>query len=165
VIRAARPSDYRKLPDIERAAGELFRDIGMSDIADHDPFDSDELAAATVLFVAVDEDDEPIGYAMVELVDDHAHLEQLSVLPDHGGQGIGTRLLDAVADWAEAQGHREITLTTFRDVAFNAPLYEKRGFAVVPEDRWSDALRARVAHEATLGLDPDLRVVMSRPLP
>jgi len=102
---------------------------------------------------------------MVELVDDHAHLEQLSVLPDHGGRGVGTRLLDAVADWAGAQGHPEVTLTTFRDVAFNAPLYAKRGFAVVPEDRWSDALRARVAHEATLGLDPDLRVVMSRPLP
>ena len=146
MIRAARPSDYRKLPDVERRAGELFREIGMADIADHDPFDSDELAAAIALFVAVDDDDEPIGYAMVEMVDGHAHLEQLSVVPELGGQGVGTRLLDAVTDWADAQGHGEVTLTTFRDVAFNAPLYAKRGFDIVPEAEWSDSLRERVAH-------------------
>jgi GNAT superfamily N-acetyltransferase len=165
-IRAARPADYRQLPDIERQAGERFRQVGLDDIADHDPFDADELAAAVMVFVATADDDpqEVVGYAMVELVDDHAHLEQLSVLPDHGGQGIGTQLLDAVADWARSQGHPEVTLTTFREVAFNAPLYAKRGYVVLPEDEWTDALRARVAHEATLGLDPSRRVVMRRDL-
>ena len=164
MIRAARPSDFRKLPEIERQAGELFRGAGMPEIAEHEPLDPDELASAVVLFVAIDEDEEPIGYAMVEMVDDHAHLEQLSVLPDHGGQGIGTELLDAVAGWARGQGHREVTLTTFRDVPFNAPLYAKRGYEVVPEEQWTDALRDLVAHEASLGLDPAKRVVMRLPL-
>jgi GNAT superfamily N-acetyltransferase len=165
-IRAARPADYRQLPDIERRAGERFRQVGLDDIADHDPFDADELAAAVMVFVATADDDsrEVVGYAMVELVDDHAHLEQLSVVPDRGGQGIGTQLLDAVADWARSQGHAEVTLTTFREVAFNAPLDAKRGDIVVPEDEWTDALRDRVAHEATLGLDPSSRVVMRRDL-
>jgi GNAT superfamily N-acetyltransferase len=167
LIRAARPSDYRKLPDIERQAGELFREAGLPEIADHDPFDADELASAVVLFVATadgDEDDEPVGYAMVELVDGHAHLEQLSVLPDHGGQGIGTQLLTAVAQWAKGQEHAEVTLTTFRDVPFNAPLYAKRGYEIIPEAEWTDALRDLVAHEATLGLDPAQRVVMRQRL-
>jgi GNAT superfamily N-acetyltransferase len=167
VIRAARPSDYRLLPDVERQAGERFRQVGMDDIADHEPFDADEVAAAVMVFVATpdgDQGDELLGYAMVELIDGHAHLEQLSVLPDHGAQGIGTRLLDAVAGWAKSQGHAEVTLTTFRDVPFNAPLYAKRGYEVVPEDEWTAALRERVAHEATLGLDPSTRVVMRLPL-
>jgi len=166
VIRAARPSDYRRLPDVERAAGERFREVGLDEIADHDPFEADELAAAVALFIASPDDgnDEPLGYAMVELIDGHAHLEQLSVLPSHGGQGIGTQLLDAVVDWARGQGHTEVTLTTFRDVPFNAPLYAKRGFVVVPEAEWSPALRELVAHEATLGLDPSERVVMRRAL-
>ena len=166
VIRAARPTDYRLLPDVERQAGERFREVGLDDIADHEPFDADELAAAVIVFVATPDDggDEPLGYAMVELVDDHAHLEQLSVLPEHGGRGIGTELLDAVARWASSQGHPEITLTTFRDVPFNAPLYAKLGYEVVPEDEWTDALRERVAHEATLGLDPTARVVMRKRL-
>ena len=75
---------------------------------------------------------------MVELVDGHAHLGQISVLPEHGGQGVGTQLLDAVAGWAQGQGHAEITLTTFRDVPFNAPLYGKRGYEVVPDSDWTD---------------------------
>ena len=91
---------------------------------------------------------------MVELVDGHAHLEQLSVLPELGGQGIGTQLLDAVAGWAQGQGHAEITLTTFRDVPFNAPLYAKRGYEIVPESDWTDALRDLVAHEADDGPRP-----------
>jgi GNAT superfamily N-acetyltransferase len=164
VIRAARASDYEKLSDIERRAGEMFRDVGLPEIADHDPYDADELAAAVALLVATDGDDAPIGYAMVELVGGHAHLGQISVLPEHGGQGIGTQLLDAVAGWARDQGHTEITLTTFRDVPFNAPLYGKRGYVVVPDADWTEALRELVAREAEMGLDPSTRVVMRRPL-
>ena len=164
MIRAARPSDYDKLADIERAAGEMFRDVGLPEIADHDPYDADELAAAVALFVAAGGDDEPIGYAMVELVDGHAHLGQISVLPEHGGQGVGSQLLDAVAGWARDQGHTEITLTTFRDVPFNAPLYAKRGYAVVPDADWTEALRELVDREAEMGLEPAARVVMRRPL-
>jgi len=164
VIRAARPSDYRKLADIERRAGELFRDVGMPEVADDPPLDADDLAAARALFIATDDDDEPIGYAMVEIVDAHAHLEQVSVVPEHGGQGVGTQLLDAVAGWAKGQGHDEVTLTTFRDVPFNAPLYAKRGFEVVPEADWTDDLRAVVTREADHGLDTTQRVVMRRAL-
>ena len=164
MIRAARPSDYRKLADIERRAGELFREVGMPEIADDEPFEADDLAAALAVFIATDEDDEPIGYAMVELIDDHAHLEQVSVVPEHGGHGVGTQLLDAVAGWAKGQGHDVITLTTFRDVPFNAPLYAKRGFEVVPEADWTDQLRALMAREADHGLDITQRVVMRRTL-
>ena len=165
MIRAARPSDYRRLSEIERHAGELFREVGMPDIADHDPYDSDELASAVALFVATDEDgDDPVGYAMLDLVDGHAHLAQMSVLPEHVRRGIGTQLLEAVAEWAKGQGHAEITLTTFRDVPFNAPLYEKRGYEVVPETDWTEALHEVIQREAAMGLDPAARVVMRRPL-
>jgi len=164
VIRPAVGGDLAQLSDIERRAGELFRAIGMTDIADAEPYAEDELATAAALLVATDEDDAPIGYAMVGLVDGHAHLDQLSVVPERGGQGIGTQLLDAVAAWARERGHAEVTLTTFRDVAFNAPVYAKRGYTVVPEDEQTPALRALVAHEATLGLDPTARVVMRRRL-
>lgn len=164
MIRAARAEDYPTLQEIERAAGTLFRDVGMPEIADAEPYDDDQLASATALFVATGEDDEPIGYAMVELVDGHAHLGQISVMPERHGQGVGTRLLDAVVDWAREQGHAEVTLTTFRDVPFNAPLYAKRGYVVVPDADWTDGLRELVAREATLGLEPSIRVVMSRPV-
>ena len=163
-IRAAIAEDWPLLQAIEVAAGERFREVGMDEIADADPPTVDDLRAAAAVLVAVDDDGAPIGYARLELVDGHAHLEQLSVVPGHGGRGVGTDLIDAAARWAMGRGDREITLTTFRDVPFNAPVYERRGFAVVPEAAWTDGLRALVAEESGHGLDPTARVVMRRPL-
>jgi GNAT superfamily N-acetyltransferase len=162
MIRPARADDLAALQDIERRAGERFRDIGMPEIADDEPYGTEALAAAAALLVATNDADEPVGYAMVTLVDDHAHLEQLSVIPERGGEGIGTALLDAVVGWSRARGDAEVTLTTFRDVPFNAPLYARRGFSVVGEAAWTDGLRGLVAAEAAHDLDVSRRVVMSR---
>lgn len=162
MIRPARPEDRLALQDIERRAGERFRDIGMPEIADDEPYSDHELAAAAAILVATDAADAPVGYAVVGLVDGHAHLEQLSVLPEQGGRGIGTALLDAVAAWATGRGDAELTLTTFRNVPFNAPLYAKRGFSVVDEPDWTEGLRQLVEREERHGLDPTTRVVMRR---
>ncbi len=150
------------LQSIERRAGELFREVGMPEIADDQPPSADHLASGAALYVATDDADHPVGYALVELVDGHAHLEQLSVVPEHGRQGVGEALLQAVADWARARGDDEITLTTFRDVAFNAPFYAKHGFTPVDDGDLTDGLRTVVAKEAAAGLDTTARVVMSR---
>lgn len=160
-IRPAAPADLAMLPQIEIAAGELFREIGMHEIAGHPPPAVAELAAAPAIFVA-DADGDIVGYARIELVDGQTHLEQLSVLPDHGGQGIGTALIDAVCDWARQRGDAAVTLTTFRHVAFNAPLYAKRGFTEVVEAAWTPGIRALIAEEASHGLEPADRVVMRR---
>ncbi len=136
----------------------------MPEIANDDPPSADHLASGAALYVATDDADQPVGYALVELVDGHAHLEQVSVVPEHGRQGIGAALLDAVADWARARGDTEITLTTFRDVAFNAPYYERHGFVVLDDGDLTNGLRALVAKEAADGLDTTTRVVMSRTL-
>ena len=164
MIRPARAADHRALQEIERRAGERFRVIGMPEIADDEPYAEEELAAAELLLVATDDAGDAVGYAMASLVDDHAHLDQLSVAPDQGGRGLGTALIDAVVDWARTRGDTEVTLTTFRDVPFNAPLYAKRGFTVLEEAQWTAGLRAVVAREAAHGLDVTQRVVMRRPV-
>ena len=154
VIRAARPSDYPQAGRRRAASGSAVprrrhaRDRRRRAVPPGRPG-----RRATRCSSPPTTTDEPVGYAMVELVDGHAHLEQISVIPDHGGQGVGTQLLDAVAGWAKAQGHAEVTLTTFKDVPFNAPLYAKRGYEIVPEEEWTDDLRGVVAREAEHGLD------------
>ena len=163
-IRSATPADFPPLQHIEVRAGELFIEIGMPEIAEHPPGDIDELAAAEALLVAAGEDDQPVGYAWIELVGGTTYLEQLSVLPEAGRQGVGTALLDAVEDWARTRGDDAVLLTTFRDVPFNGPLYAKRGFVHVPEVEWTDELREIIAFQATLGMDPASRTVMRRSL-
>jgi GNAT superfamily N-acetyltransferase len=134
----------------------------MSEVADDEPYTVDELTAADLVLVAKDDGDGPVVYAIVSIVDGHAHLDQLSVTPEQGGRGIGTALIDAVVEWARTRGDAEVTLTTFRDVPFNAPLYARRGFAVLEVDEWTDELQALVAREAAHGLDVTARVVMRR---
>lgn len=136
----------------------------MPEIADDEPPSADHLASGAALYVATDDEDQPVGYALVDLVDGHAHLEQLSVVPEHGRRGIGQALLQAVVDWARARGDEEITLSTFRDVAFNAPFYARHGFVTVDAGNLTDGLQALVAKEAADGLDITIRVVMSRAL-
>ena len=44
-------------------------------------------------------------------------------------RGIGSALLEAGCAWAREHGYPAMTLTTFADVAWNAPYYAQRGFA------------------------------------
>lgn len=160
-VRPALPADIGRVRDIGIAAGERFRsdpDPRIAERADDPPFEHDELAPAVAdgrLLVAVDDRSGDVaGFLLVEVVDGHAHVGEVSVHPEHEGRGLGSALLAAVDD--------PVTLTTFRDVPWNRPFYERRGFRVLDDAELTDELRALVAHEATLGLDPSIRVVMVR---
>jgi GNAT superfamily N-acetyltransferase len=167
-LRAATAADGPALQDVELRAGEQFRDVGMADIADHDPSSLDELAAyadAGRSWVACDDIDgagagQVVGYVIVDLVDGCAHVEQVSVVPAAQGRGVGRALLDRVRDWAVESGCPALTLTTFTDVAWNRPLYEHLGFRVLAEPEIGPDLLAVRATEIAHGLDPALRVCM-----
>ena len=165
LIRAARLGDLERLRSIERAAGEAFRSIGMEAVADDEPPSVDELAAYTRsgrAWVAVDANDEPVGYIIVDEIDSCVHIAQVSVHPAHARQGIGSRLIETAAGWGAANGFTEMTLTTFEHVPWNAPYYERLGFRVVPEELWTESMRRVGEHEAALGLAAWPRVVMKK---
>jgi predicted N-acetyltransferase YhbS len=44
-------------------------------------------------WVAVDDAAGPVGYVLVDPVDGNAHVEQMSVRPDHQDSGIGRALI------------------------------------------------------------------------
>jgi GNAT superfamily N-acetyltransferase len=162
-IRPARADDGEAMQEIERRAGARFRDIGMPEIADDEPLPLDVLtryAEDGRSWVAVDESGSAVGYVVVDVVDGCAHVEQVSVDPDHQGAGIGRGLLDQVRAWAAANGCAGITLTTFRDVPWNAPLYRYLGFRDLDEHDLGPELRALRDREAAHGLDPAIRVCM-----
>lgn len=157
-LRPARPDELPLLPPIERASGEPFRDFGMPGIADDDPL---PLSALRHLRVWVAADPHPVAWVAVQEVDGAAHVEQISVHPDHARRGIGAALLDHVGGWAAARGLSALTLTTFRDIPWNGPYYLRLGFTEVADP--SPGLRAVVAAETARGLDPAARVCLSRP--
>jgi ribosomal protein S18 acetylase RimI-like enzyme len=162
-IRAARPDDTPRLQHIEHEACERFREVGLDLVADDVPFSDEELAtyqSAGRSWVADDEHGQAVGYVLVDEVDGNAHVEQVSVLPQAQGSGVGRALLAHVQRWTIDMGKRAVTLTTFTDVPWNRPLYEHLGFSVLHEDDIGPELAALRAVETAHGLDPDLRVCM-----
>ncbi len=158
IVRVGRPDEFADLRRIEFEADRLFESVGIG------PFTNDEGEnhfgqAALVLVVG----DPAVGFACVESVDGIPHIWQLAVHPDHGRQGLGRALVEAVCDWARFGRFEAITLTTFRDVPWNGPFYESLGFMTI--DRLTPELRAIREHERSIG-DDDFgpRVAMRLPL-
>ena len=163
-IARPRLDELSQLPSIEAAAAAIFppQDLApqLRDYT-HPVSFFEELSSAGRLWVArrlVPET--PVGFAAVVLLDGTAHLEEMDVVPDHAGRGLGRALVDRVAQWARGAGFDFLSLTTFRHLAWNAPFYARLGFAETPSEQMGVELRAALAEEAAEGLDPVKRVAM-----
>jgi GNAT superfamily N-acetyltransferase len=163
-IRAPRHDELELLREIEIAAGAVFIEVGLPEIAAHEPFDIPRMVkyvdAGHAWVIA--NNDLAVGYAIVDIVDGLAHLEQLSVHPDCGRRGLGAQLLEHVCSWANDEGFAAVTLTTFSHLAWNAPFYIAHGFRKLTDDELGPELRRLRDDEARDGLDPALRVCMRR---
>lgn len=165
VIRPAVADDLPVLREIERAAGEPFRDLGMVAVAEDEPPSIAELDAFQRdgrAWVVSDDADRPVAYLLVAVVDGNAHVEQVSVHPRHARRGLGRALLDTAESWARRQGFPAVTLTSFADVPWNGPYYERLGFRVLDEAQVTQGLRRIRQEEAAKGLDAWPRVCMRR---
>jgi GNAT superfamily N-acetyltransferase len=164
-IRLATPNDVPLLPHIERFAATLFSEDDLPAHLRDDITPVHALAeaqAASLLWIAADARDQPVGFAFLDPLDDCLHLWELDVHPDHGRRGLGTRLVEASVESARQRGLRGLTLTTYAHVAWNAPYYERLGFVRLTPERLTPGLREALAHEAAIGLDPARRVAMRR---
>jgi GNAT superfamily N-acetyltransferase len=115
-------------------------------------------------WVYVDGADRPVAYLIASVVDDCAHVEQVSVHPDHARKRIGRALIDHLAGWARSRGASALTLTTFTEVAWNGPYYERLGFRRLSDAELSTGLRELRRAEAARGLDRWPRACLRRPL-
>lgn len=160
---------------LELDAGRRFADVGLKSIAEDPPSDHDVLMVYIndkAAWMAIDEhSQEPIGYAVASVVDAQAHLDQVSVSMGAAGRGIGSRLVAEVFNWAIACGYDAITLTTFRDLPWNGPLYERLGFVTLSEAECDKSevecgpeLLAIRAEERSRGIDVLPRIAMRRRL-
>jgi GNAT superfamily N-acetyltransferase len=166
-IRLATDSDVAIMQAIELDAGELFRGVGLGAIADNPPPTKDVLKShisERTAWVA-ELDRQVVGYAISSIVDEEGHLDQVSLARSASRQGIGARLIREVCDWSRNLGYRSVTLTTFRDVPWNAPYYAQLGFSVIAGEDCGPELLAIRTSETTAGIDISPRVAMRLTLP
>ncbi|MBN8206059.1 GNAT family N-acetyltransferase [Microbacterium esteraromaticum] len=142
-VRIATDSDLPSIARIEAAADTVFDAIADRTEWGSPPSGQDRCQHPGFLLVAADDEAGPaVGFVHVITHDDVAHLEQLSVLPEHARLGHGTALVHAALDEARARGAKLITLRTFAEIPWNAPFYASLGFAEIPtpSDSFTTAL-------------------------
>ena len=164
-VRPTRPGDVTALPAIERAAGERFRDYPeLAWLAEGEVISAEQhldYAERGLSWLAL-ANELPIGFILAELHVSSLFIVELSVHLDWQGKGIGRRLIACVADQARKRGLASLTLTTFRDVPWNAPFYARLGFEMITT--LTPELREKREEETAHGLAYDARCAMRLPL-
>src|SRR5262245_47057340 len=153
-IRVACADDASQLPAIERSASERFREIPtlawITDEEDMSPEAHRPHIDAGTVWVA--DDGELIGFLTAERIDDHLHIWELAVSNGRQRAGIGTALMQQADAYARTRGLSALTLTTFRNVAWNAPYYMRLGFQLLEAHAIGERLRVLVERDTARGL-------------
>jgi GNAT superfamily N-acetyltransferase len=162
-LRLARPDDADAMPQIESAAASIFAELpdyahlDLSGTRSADDFRR-LIRRGHCLVVHVGET--MAGYLVAEPFSRELHIWQMDVLPQFQRRGIGAGLVRAAQIDARNTGFRALTLTTFREVAWNAPFYARLGFEEVTALDAHLRLAGELANEVDDGLPADRRCAM-----
>ncbi len=134
------------------AEGDGIADLLTRQLAEHDLPADPVMVATAVAGILADERTgfilvarrpaQLIGVAYVAMIWSLEHgglsswLEELYVLPDWRGRGVGADLLRAGMDEARSRGCVAMDLEVTEDHVRAARLYEREGFAELPRSRW-----------------------------
>lgn len=89
----------------------------------------DEIREAIVVY----DNGKPVGGGAIRRYDDeNVELKRVFVHNEYQGQGIGSRLVSLLIEWAAQLGYRRMILETGELLAESCAVYEKLGFAVIP---------------------------------
>jgi len=166
-FRQALADELPHLPEIESAAAQRFRETAYAALADDSPPDVSHFQTwfqEGAIWVAVDAQEHVVGFAVAGEVDAQGFLIELDVHPAHGRLGLGRQLIERVRVWGIERGYEALCLSTFVDVDWNAPYYERLGFRIMTEDELGPGLLEIRGEEATSGLDVARRVFMTIPI-
>jgi len=160
-IRLATEADVPALDAVEQSAAKAFigSSVGYVESRSVDPALLIKLAAAKTLWVAVDDQNIPVGFAACYPLDGFFYLHEISVAQEAQGHGIGRRLMHALEEHALNERYPYIGLVTFRDVRWNGPFYKSLGYKEIAPDLYS-GLHNKFKDDIRHGHDPALRCVM-----
>ncbi len=158
-------SPMEELVRLELAASERYRDAGYDPTPwpPSTPADFEDYRDRGLLWVA-SMDGRAAGFACVDVYGEYFHLEEIDVLPELHGRGIGAALIREVIAEAEVRGASSVTLRTFLTTPWAVGLYEKMGFQRWDPDPPPAFLHAIFDGERADGLMFDERLSMRRVL-
>ena len=164
-VSLAERKDVPLLNAIEVAAATIFPPGTLPDHMREDKLPEETLLAAQnrkMLWVAYDARRIPVGYLLLQIVENMPLLAQIDVHPRHGRKGLGKALIAAAAGQIRSLGFAALYLTTFSGIAWNAPFYAALGFIPLDEGHSPNFLSNILEHERQCGMND--RIAMKLPL-
>lgn len=109
--------------------------------------------------VAVDTTKHVVGFMYAKQYGDDLYILEFDVDYKKQKQGIGQKLASYMINKAKQDKFKRITLTTFNDVSWNLPFYEKLGFKVLQQP-FPNYLEHKIQREIDFGFESASRSVM-----
>jgi GNAT superfamily N-acetyltransferase len=135
-LRTATVDDIPRLCAISCSATKKFSSIlELADLADdqEEPLTIQQWLALGNIYL-VEAKDLPVGFIAAHPLDNTIYIAEIAVHEDNQSKGLGEMLLKAVCRWAveratfEGSTKARVSLTTYPDVPWNGPWYQKFGF-------------------------------------
>lgn len=166
-IREAQPADIDSLINIEASAAQLFaQDEVFADLP-QDKIQTAELHQSYIQsknsWVALF-NDQPIGFINGVEHGNTFHICKIAVAYEQQNQGVGRELLIYLENILKNRNIQLMTLTTFRNVPWNALFYEKQGFVDLADNELSLFLMDVLEEETAAGFEPYDRCAMQKSL-
>ena len=105
-----------------------------------------------------------VGFLTAEVIEDDFYIKEISVDEMHQKKGLGSKLFKSAFAEAKSLGFETTTLTTFKDVPWNAPYYERLGFVILKSPTLPSYLQEILHKEAAAGLPLERRCAMRKGL-
>lgn len=167
-IRKIEPSDIEQLIEIEKSAAQAFLTVPclawIADQAVLSQADHLELIETGYSFVILDQRQQAFGFLYALKREEDFFIVEVDVRADVQKQGIGRQLLQHVFAFANKEDFKYITLTTFKDVIWNKPFYEKLGFEIIQNQGLPKYLQDTLDCEVVYGFKREDRCAMRKKL-
>jgi ribosomal protein S18 acetylase RimI-like enzyme len=152
-IRKAMDRDIACLGEIESAADGLFPAGRIPSLGGTYPIQGLLEALRSGLLLVAEADTVIVGFAASGEVEHALHLYILAVHPNYGRRGIGSNLVVGMIEESGRRGLTGVTLTTFADLEWNGPFYEKLGFRILARHETDSRLASILSSEKAAGME------------
>lgn len=167
VIRRAELEDISNIMDIEQRSGKVFSLMPIDFLCNLPPemplhgFGFYEETIKLKGLWVTELETKVVGFICLHYIDEEStiHISEFAVDYAYQKQRIGFQLINFVIELAKKEC-KNITLTTFYNVPWNAPFYEKLGFAIMDSNQLNERLALLLTQEAEVGLPKEYRCAM-----
>lgn len=163
-LRNSSAADISQLQTVEEAAAQRFLAIPELAILARSGVTDSEVHAQSIAqklaWLVEDEQGTILGFCYARVLTDSLYLAEVSSHPGARGMGVGAQLVSHVRQVAYERQLKGVTLTTYIDVPWNAPWYQKQGFTLVEPSSYLHEMRYILQQQKVAGLMLMPRCVM-----